>query len=64
MDDRKQNSLKRFARTFLIIVVLVVVYAYGFQVTKINLEEPKKEKRQEQLTNVIARSGSTRFNRV
>ena len=51
--DEKQNSRSRFIKTFLIIIAIAVVYAYGFQVTKINLEEPKKEKRQEQLTNVM-----------
>jgi len=34
-------------------VVLIVVYAYGFQVTQVDLEKPKEERRQTQLTNII-----------
>ncbi|MEM7348500.1 MAG: ABC transporter permease subunit, partial [Chloroflexota bacterium] len=33
--------------------IIVIVYAYGFQVTEINLAEPKEETRQQQLTNVL-----------
>jgi phosphonate ABC transporter permease subunit PhnE len=43
----------RFLKTFLITVAIIVVAAYGFQVTQIDLEEPKKERRQEQLVNVL-----------
>ncbi len=39
--------------TFLVVAVILVVYAYGFQVTKVNLEKPKEEQRQTQLTNII-----------
>jgi ABC-type phosphate/phosphonate transport system permease subunit len=39
--------------TFLIVVVIIVVYAYGFQVTQVDLEKPKEEQRQNQLTNII-----------
>jgi phosphonate ABC transporter permease subunit PhnE len=53
MQDKKQSPGGRFARTFLITVVVIVVVAYGFQVTHINLAEPKEERRQNQLVNVI-----------
>ncbi len=43
----------RFIRTFLITLVIIIVVAYGFQVTQINLEEPKEERRQQQLVNVL-----------
>jgi len=43
----------RAVTTFLVVVVLIVVYAYGFQVTKVDLEKPKEERRQTQLTNII-----------
>jgi ABC-type phosphate/phosphonate transport system permease subunit len=39
--------------TFLAVVIIIVVYAYGFQVTQVNLEKPKEERRQAQLTNII-----------
>jgi phosphonate ABC transporter permease subunit PhnE len=35
------------------IVAAVIVYAYGFQVTKVNLEETKSAHRQEQLIRII-----------
>ena len=40
-------------RTFIIVVAIIVIYAIGFQVTKIDLEKPKEEQRQTQLTNII-----------
>ncbi len=43
----------RSLATFLAVVVIVVVYAYGFQVTKVDLEKPREERRQTQLTNII-----------
>ncbi|MEM7031457.1 MAG: ABC transporter permease subunit [Chloroflexota bacterium] len=45
--------MPRFARTFLLVVAIIIVFAYGFQVTEISLEEPKQPRRQEQLTNVL-----------
>lgn len=53
MNDKNAKPGQRFIRTFLLVIVLIVVFAYGFQVTQINLEEPKKERRQGQLVNVI-----------
>ncbi len=53
MQDKNARPGQRFWRTFLLVIIIVVVFAYGFQVTQINLAEPKKERRQEQLLNVI-----------
>lgn len=53
MQDKNTKPGQRFIRTMLLTIVIVVVFAYGFQVTQINLEEPKKERRQEQLLNVL-----------
>ncbi|MCK6629473.1 MAG: ABC transporter permease subunit [Anaerolineae bacterium] len=53
MQDKNTKPGWRFIRTLLLTMVIVVVFAYGFQVTQINLEEPKKERRQEQLLNVL-----------
>ncbi len=52
MPNNKANS-GRFLRTFLLALAIIIIFAYGFEVTKINLEEPKKERRQEQLVNVL-----------
>ena len=53
MKDQKEHSRLRTIKNILATVIVVIVFAYGFQVTEINLEEPKEEKRQAQLTNVI-----------
>jgi len=53
---QNQNNLppaRRFFRIFLLTVGLIIIFAYGFQVTKINLEEPKQANRQSQLVNVL-----------
>jgi len=52
---QKQNPrpIWRSLATFLAVVVIVVVYAYGFQVTKVDLEKPREERRQTQLVNII-----------
>jgi ABC-type phosphate/phosphonate transport system permease subunit len=53
--DQKQNPrpIWHSLGTFLGVVVILIVYAYGFQVTKVDLEKPKEERRQIQLTNII-----------
>jgi ABC-type phosphate/phosphonate transport system permease subunit len=51
--NKKPDPAWRSFRTFLIVVVILIIYAYGFQVTKIDLEKPKEEQRQVQLTNII-----------
>ena len=53
MQNQKPISPWRFWKTFAIVIAIIVVFAYGFQVTQINLEEPKEERRQQQLTNVM-----------
>lgn len=45
--------MPRFAKTFLLTIAIIIVFAYGFQVTDISLEEPKQPQRQSQLTNVL-----------
>lgn len=67
MSNKKPTPRGRFLRTFLLALVIIIIFAYGFQVTKINLEEPKKERRQEQLVNVlrsIARPDLTEYESV
>jgi phosphonate ABC transporter permease subunit PhnE len=39
--------------TLLVVAAILIVYAYGFQVTQVNLEKPKEARRQTQLTNII-----------
>ncbi len=53
--DQKQNPrpIWHSLGTFLVVVVILIIYAYGFQVTKVDLEKPKEERRQIQLTNII-----------
>jgi ABC-type phosphate/phosphonate transport system permease subunit len=53
--SQKQNSRSIWhpLGTFLAVLVILLVYAYGFQITQVNLEKPKEERRQIQLTNII-----------
>ncbi len=51
--EKKPDPAWQSFRTFLIVIVIVIIYAYGFQVTQIDLEKPKEEQRQTQLTNII-----------
>jgi ABC-type phosphate/phosphonate transport system permease subunit len=51
--NRNHRPVWHSLATFLAVVVIVVIYAYGFQVTKVNLEKPREERRQTQLTNII-----------
>lgn len=50
---RSQKSILRPFLTAAIIAVAIVVYAYGFQVTQVNLEETAKPQRQLQLVRII-----------
>jgi len=52
MKPKKPNPLRSLGFAFGIIVALVV-YAYGFQVTKVKLEETKSERRQTQLIRIL-----------
>ena len=49
----KKPSLLRSIGTGLVVLLVLVIYAYGFQVTKVNLEETKSERRQEQLVRIL-----------
>jgi phosphonate ABC transporter permease subunit PhnE len=53
MDNLPKGSIWHSARTFLIVIVLVVIYAYGFQVTQVNLQEAQAPARQTQLVRII-----------
>jgi phosphonate ABC transporter permease subunit PhnE len=53
MDNLPKSSVWRSARTVLIIIVLVIIYAYGFQVTQVNLQEAQAPARQTQLVRII-----------
>ncbi|HKZ44374.1 MAG TPA: hypothetical protein VJZ78_04995, partial [Anaerolineales bacterium] len=48
----KKASPLRSLSVGLITLLILVVYAYGFQVTKVNLEELKSEQRQSSLQRV------------
>ena len=50
---KKQRSLFKSLLIGLAIVVTLVIYAYGFQVTKVNLAETRNPNRQTQLTRII-----------
>ena len=49
----KKSSLWKSLRTGLLTVVVLLVFAYGFKITKVNLTELRSEQRQESLTRVI-----------
>ena len=51
--EQKRKPLWRSLAVFLVALVLLIVYAYGFQVTKVDLEKPREERRQSQLVNII-----------
>ncbi len=51
--NKKNNPGKRFFIVALTVILTVIIYAYGFTVTKVNLAETKSEKRQEQLIRII-----------
>jgi len=50
---KKKSSLTRSILIGLAVALVIIVYAYGFQVTKVNFEETRSEKRLEQLTRII-----------
>ena len=53
MDNNKKPNLRRSLFTGLGILVVLLVYAYGFQVTQVSLEETKSEHRREQLFRIL-----------
>lgn len=52
MKDKKPSPF-RSLRLGLFIIAVLVVYAYGFQVTQVNLAETKSEHRQQQLFRIL-----------
>lgn len=50
---KKEKSFARSLRLGLIVLVALVVYAYGFQVTEVSLAEINSPRRQESLTRVL-----------
>jgi phosphonate ABC transporter permease subunit PhnE len=53
MKNNKKASPWKSLRVGLIALLSMVIFAYGFQITKVNLEELRSEKRQESLTRVM-----------
>jgi phosphonate transport system permease protein len=55
MKNNKNNkaSLWRSIKVGLISLLVMVIFAYGFQVTKVNLKELRSETRQERISRVI-----------
>lgn len=51
--DKSSNKVLRFLIRIVLVVAIIVIYAYGLQVTKVDLEKPQEETRQEQLTNIM-----------
>jgi len=51
--DKPKASIWRSLGIGAAIIAAVVIYAYGFQVTKVNLEETKSPRRQQQLLRII-----------
>ncbi len=49
----KESSLARTAGFIVVLVVVALIYAYGWQVTDISLKEPQDEKRQEQVVRAL-----------
>jgi len=52
-DNKKKASPWRSAQLGLAILAGLVIYAYGFQVTKVDLEDLRSERRQESLSRVL-----------
>lgn len=50
---KPENNWKRSIRQIVIVVVVVLVYAIGLQVTEVDLKKPQEARRQEQLTNIL-----------
>jgi phosphonate ABC transporter permease subunit PhnE len=49
----KKSSIARTAGFVVVLIVVVFVYAYGWQITDISLKEPQNEKRQEQVVRAL-----------
>ena len=53
MDTKKKTSIIRSLGLGLAVLVAMVIYGYGFQVTKVNLDETRSPRRQEQLVRIL-----------
>ncbi len=54
MSDKNRHGRSRLSwRTVLIILVIFLLYAYGLQVTKVDLQEPLEPRRQENLVSLL-----------
>ena len=53
MDNNKKPDLRRSLLTGLIVLVALLVYAYGFQVTRVDLEQTRSEHRRNQLYRIL-----------
>ena len=51
--NKPKKSLLRTIAQIVIMVVVVIIYAIGIQVTEIDLKKPQEERRQKQLTNIL-----------
>ncbi|HUF37247.1 MAG TPA: ABC transporter permease subunit [Anaerolineales bacterium] len=51
--NNKKPDIRRSVMTALIVLVALLIYAYGFQITKVNLEQTKSEHRREQLFRIL-----------
>ena len=49
----RRSPLLRSLLTVGVIIAAIVIYAYGFQVTQVNLQETAKPQRQQQLVRII-----------
>ncbi|MFZ1397393.1 MAG: ABC transporter permease subunit [Candidatus Promineifilaceae bacterium] len=52
-DEKKNGRFPQYYKTGVIILALFLLYAYGLQITKVNLEEPLEPQRQENLVGLI-----------
>ena len=52
-DNKKNGRSPNWWKTPIIILVLFLLYAYGLQVTKVDLKEPLESRRQENLVSLI-----------
>jgi len=53
MKNNKQASPWRSLQIGLVVLVVLFIYAYGFQITKVDLEDLRSERRQESLVRVM-----------
>ncbi len=51
--DKPSASVLRTLGKIALVIAIIIIYAYGLQVTKVDLEKPQEAKRQEQLTNIL-----------